>query len=339
MTRPRILYYAHHHGSGHLRHAERFARLGVAEVLVAGTRAGELRGVDAVALEPDDREPHAEPPASPFHWTPRTPAVRRRFARLHDAMTGFRPDAVLVDVSVEVACFAALAGYRTALRRMPGARGDRAHGIAYDAVDRLFAYYPELAEDPAFAAERRASASWLGMPDPGRAPVRPTAGAAGAVVALVGTGGAGLDGEELARAARSTPGRRWIAIGDAAAPADPPPNLALAGRVPSAAPWLAEAAVIVAGAGHNTVADVAAARRPAVLIPEDRPFDEQRAFARRLRDAVGVPSAERWEDVDDWPALLAEAEARPADALARALLVDERGFADAVRGLLERLLG
>lgn len=348
-ARPRIAYYAHHHGSGHLRHAARFARLGIAEVLVLGTRAGELEGrvpgIRTLALEPDDAAPHAEPDRSPFHWTPRTPAVRRRFEQLHEALAAFRPDAVLVDVSVEAAAFSVLAGWRTALRRMPGRRDDRAHEIAYDAVDRLFAYYPQAVEDPAFAAEHRGRVDWLGMAEPAapRAAARaddavPASGAA-PVVVLAGTGGDGLDGEALARAARSTPGRPWVALGRVGrAPAEVPPNLAMQGHIADPRPLLAGASAIVAGGGHNTVAAAAAARRPTVLIPEPRPFDEQAAFARRVSAVAGVPMAASWEEVDDWPALLAAAHAAPATALARTLLVDEREFAARAAGMLGRLL-
>jgi hypothetical protein len=48
------------------------------------------------------------------------------------------------------------------------------------------------------------------------------------------------------------------------------------------APALCAADVVVTHAGQNAIAEVAAARRPAVVIPEPRPHDEQEATARAL---------------------------------------------------------
>ena len=49
--------------------------------------------------------------------------------------------------------------------------------------------------------------------------------------------------------------------------------------------------MVVTHAGQNAVAEVAAARRPAVIVPEERPFHEQRTTARAL--AAG-----------DWPVIV-----------------------------------
>jgi hypothetical protein len=41
--------------------------------------------------------------------------------------------------------------------------------------------------------------------------------------------------------------------------------------------------VVITHAGQSCVADVAAARRPAIVLPQPRPFDEQHATAETLR--------------------------------------------------------
>lgn len=346
-SRRRLLYYAHHHGSGHLRHAERLARLDLAELVVVGTGAGRLPG--GVELPPDDLDPHREPEGSPFHWTPRSPAVRRRMAAFHAALEAHDPELVVVDVSVEAAAFAALAGYRVAVRRMPGDRRDRPHELAYDLADRLLAYYPESVEDPAFARERAGRCSWLGMPAPAAPDPALEAGldpahldaAEGAVVVLSGRGGDGVPAAELARAAAATPGRRWAVLGAvhgaAAELAALPNEVDLLGDQP-AAPFLARAAAIVAGAGANTVADVAAAGRPLVLVPEPRPHREQAAFAERLAATFGTPTAPSWAAAS-WPELLERAEAADPDALARGLLVSEREYGERFREAVELAVG
>ena len=60
---------------------------------------------------------------------------------------------------------------------------------------------------------------------------------------------------------------------------------------------LCKADVVVSHAGQNAVAEIAAARRPAVLVAERRPHDEQIHTARALAAAGVVRLADSWEDV------------------------------------------
>ena len=72
-------------------------------------------------------------------------------------------------------------------------------------------------------------------------------------------------------------------------------------------PWplLCSASVVVSHAGQNLIAEIAAARRPALLLPQDRPFDEQRVMASAV-EAAGLPALVRdtWPSPQEWPALL-----------------------------------
>ena len=72
--------------------------------------------------------------------------------------------------------------------------------------------------------------------------------------------------------------------------------LAGAGRwMPDIEAALATAAVVVSHAGQNAVADIAAVRTPAVLVPCPRPHAEQEHLARALAGlglAPVVPAAE-----------------------------------------------
>jgi UDP-N-acetylglucosamine--N-acetylmuramyl-(pentapeptide) pyrophosphoryl-undecaprenol N-acetylglucosamine transferase len=70
---------------------------------------------------------------------------------------------------------------------------------------------------------------------------------------------------------------------------------------------LCAADVVVAHAGQNSVADIAAARRPAIVIPQDRPFAEQDATAAVLtRERLAVVEP-HWPEPSRWPALIARA--------------------------------
>ena len=71
-------------------------------------------------------------------------------------------------------------------------------------------------------------------------------------------------------------------------------------------PWpvLCDADVVVTHAGQNAIADVAAARRPAVVIAQPRPHDEQLATARALHQAQLAVVCSSWPAPSDWNAVL-----------------------------------
>ena len=54
----------------------------------------------------------------------------------------------------------------------------------------------------------------------------------------------------------------------------------------------------------GAAADIAAAAKPAVLIPADRPFGEQHATATALADADLAVTVGGWPAVHEWPALI-----------------------------------
>ncbi len=68
--------------------------------------------------------------------------------------------------------------------------------------------------------------------------------------------------------------------------------------------------VVVGSAGGNVVAEVAAARRPYVCLPQERPFGEQHRQAAALRELGVAEVHETWPDAAAWPGVLAAAEAR-----------------------------
>ncbi|MET1036096.1 MAG: glycosyltransferase, partial [Arthrobacter sp.] len=226
---------------------------------------------------------------------------------------------------------------------------------------------PSALEDPEHLAAHGARSTYLGMVAP--APLRgpPGAGAAsGTGHAEAGVAGAGAGVTEIpcgragghrrvvvqtslggsvglggiARAAAATPGWDWMVAGNVESPVGTaPPNLRLLGVVPDPARLMESADVVVTSAGHNAIAAAAAARRPAVVIPEDRPFGEQAAFAERLRGLDGVVVARDWDAVPDWGSALGAAAAGVPDGLARALLVDRAAFRAGFERMVGRVVG
>ena len=101
-ARRRVLYYAHQHGAGHLRHAAGLASTGAFDVTVvtAHPRAAELLPADVPVIPlPSDLVPgHQQPARSPLHWSPVGTEIRARFDALHAAAQRVDPDVCVVDV-------------------------------------------------------------------------------------------------------------------------------------------------------------------------------------------------------------------------------------------------
>lgn len=351
--KPRISYYAHHMGSGHLRHAQRLAATGLAELQVASTGTASRKlfadNVQYVPLEADEgsSQLHFAPISGHLHYAPTGKPIVERFAALNAGWKAFGPDLVMVDVSVEVALFARLSGYRVALRRMPGVRTDRPHRMAYDLADALFAYYPQHLEEPLHRDSYAQKSYYLGTPAPhaarpvatrasDRAPAQDCEGTRRVVVQT--SLAASVDSSRLVEAAVRSPSWSWEVIGSVHGATDRlPENLRLHGTVEHPEQWLDAADVVISSSGHNAVAAAAASKRPTMLIPEERPHAEQAVFARMLHEAGGCAMLESWDEPVDWEGTLAKVAGRDGSALARTLLVSQDEFTAGVRRMFSSL--
>ena len=122
---------------------------------------------------------------------------------------------------------------------------------------------------------------------------------------LWGTGGQGHPTAAVAAAAAATPDWEWRIAGL------PPRGT---GSVWDQLTW---ADVVVTHGGQGAVAEVAASRRPAVVIAEDRPYDEQAATVRVLGDAGLAVALDQWPAPARWPELLRSAQALGGERWAR----------------------
>jgi hypothetical protein len=311
MTTPRIGWYVHHHGRGHLSrflavrpHLDAqvtvFSSLAAPTHLPAATEwvtlplDNDVEEHDGTVLDPAAAEPTAH---GRFHWAPHAHrGHRRRLALI--AARAERLDAVVVDVSVEVAAFVRLLGLPLALVSQPGPRDDAPHRLAFDIADLIVCPWPEGFHDLSPFGDAVARLHTVGgvsrFAGRRRAEVEP-----GTVLVLGGIGGVDERSAVWDRVRERSPGVEWRS----------------AGYLPGTFvddPWeaICRAEVVVSAAGQNSVADIAAAGRPAVLVPQDRPFQEQVTTARAL-DRAGLAVAVE-------PAAGAEAD-RDADAFAEAL--------------------
>lgn len=315
LVRGVIGYYVHHQGRGHASRAVAVAaRLGRAVTgLSSSPRPDGWTGewielprddgplTDAVVGGAASDAPDAD---GALHWAPlRHEGLRERSAAISAWIARARPAAMVVDVSVEVALLARLHGVPVVSVVLPGERSDGPHRLGFGVSSALIAAWPPIAAGMVSGL----AASDAGRLEPvgaiSRLPPSTTSGrsreSGRRVLVLAGAGGGGTDARALARARAETPDWHWDVVGGTS------------GRwIEDPWPLIVAADVVVAHAGQNAVAEIAAARRPAVIVPEDRPHDEQHATAAVLRRPEWPALV--WERFPSsgWPLLLEQAAAQ-----------------------------
>lgn len=304
-----IGYYVHHVGAGHLHRATALAE--VLDLPVTGLsslpRPAGWRG-PWVELPRDDHDPSPTgvDANGRLHWVPEHDAgLRGRMARLSAWIGEAAPALLVSDVSVEVSLLARLHGVPVLGVVLPGDRSDDAHRLGLDVCDALVGLWPEGSPDLAtgLAEAQRARLHRVGalsrFPVAAPAPRRP---GPRRVTVLAGRGGA-FDPAVLAAAQEQTPDWAWTLLGGGTWVDDP---------------WRAvvDADVVVTHAGQNALAEVAAARRPAVVLPQDRPHAEQATTASVLASGGWPVLVEPTAPADGWTERLERAAALDGSAWA-----------------------
>ncbi|GAA3670924.1 hypothetical protein EU513_08075 [Yimella sp. RIT 621] len=322
-----IGWYVHHHGSGHLQRL-----LTVAAHLTQPVTAFSCLPAppgwqgDWVELAHDvGPDPDPDPTVrGALHWAPLTvEGYQERMGQIAAWIDAERPGAMVVDVSAEVTALSRLLGVPTATIVMPGVRSDRPHVMAYDLADLLIGLWPAGAHEVSPSiADRIVNVGGVSRFDGERSPDVEVQ--SGRVLVVCGGGGISLTDNDIQQAAAAT-GWDWVARGG-----DWPASEDL---------WreLAEADVVVTFAGQNAVAEVAAARKPAVVVATERPHDEQLATVGALRRLGIVPAVDDWPSSGEWPALLRQARTQGGDAWSRwSTGHGAQDFAAAVEALADR---
>lgn len=342
MTAP-IGWYVHHHGRGHLnRAAEVIPRMQREVTILTSHPAVDPEGPwqSTVQLPLDIGTSKASAPAlRRLHHAPlHVDGLRERVALVAAWFEERRPALLVVDVSAEVTLLSRIAGVPPVVVAMRGRRTDAAHLTALDAALARVAPYPEFLEDESTPAWVRARTHYVGgfSRFDGRGLSREDARRAlrlppgdRVVVVVAGTGGSDLRPSDVAAAAAATTGWSWIAIGMAEGD-----GFRSVGWTEDPFPYLRAADVVVAGTGSSVIMEVASARRPLITIPGRRPFGEQRATARRLREHQLAIVEDRWPDLKRWPELL---EAAAASDLSRLAVLCDGSGADRAAGYLDGL--
>ena len=308
-----IGYYVHHQGRGHLSRLEAIAaHLRTPVVGLSSLPKPDGWQGDWVQLaRDDDPSPASSDDVSArgvLHWAPRHHlGLSARMATLASWVARERPAAVVVDVSVEVALLVRLCGTPVVVVALPGERTDRTHLAAYDLADALLAPWPAEAHARGWPASWTSKTWCVGglsrFDSDHRPPLLPGNGSS-RVLLLWGAGGRDADAASVDAARTATPGWTWTER----SPQRPSPDL-----------WaeLCAADVVVTHAGQNAVADVAAARAPAVVVAQRRPYGEQAATARALSRLDIADGHTSWPPADRWNEVLEGARRRGGAGWAR----------------------
>ncbi len=313
-----IGYYVHHHGMGHVarfravRDASRHWIVPISErALTDSCRRPGVR----LPSDCSSPAPSGDVTAGgALHWAPLVADISSprlgAFVRWLDAA---RPIGVVVDVSVESLLTCRLAGVPTIALRQHGDRSDDAHILGYRVANRLLAPWPIELEDPSTPQWIIDKTDHIGFVwtefSYSETESTPTAVAEVGpcdVVVLWGSGGGTLSDVAVSALADAGDARVHL-VGSpfdagVAARWTRDRRVNVVGWVDEVAPLLVNRPVVVTSAGNNTVALAARHRCPLVVVPQERPFNEQHRHAERL-DAIGAavavtsPATAPWRNV------------------------------------------
>ena len=278
---------------------------------------------------------------APVGW----PTISHAVATLTTWFAEARPDLFVVDVSAEIAQLARIASVPAVKIVQHGDRTDPGHRAAYEGCVGLLAPWAESLARPDMPDWMRvktffAGGLGAGTYDPDKVRARRRLGIGEdekLAVVISGGGGLGFPSAPLTMAARARSDIRWVTLGKVQTEwhETPPGNLDHRGWVDDPETWIAAADLVLSSAGNTTVQMIASIRRPWIVIPEWRYFDEQMCKATRLHDAGAAIMASTWPGAPgQWTALIDRAMALDPDA--QACLTDTNA-APAVADWLEDL--
>lgn len=295
----KIGYYIHHHGDGHRQRAMAIAAYAPEYFTLLGTKlAGNCGNFDYIDLE-DDKIALGDKQQNEYLWaTHYTPigvsAIKKRIQRITQWIAETEPALIVVDVSVEIAMLARLCSTPTIYVRLTGNRLDAAHIEAFSSASALLCPYHRLLEandTPYWIVKKSQFFSNLTQFHNKQNNQQKI------ITIVLGAGGHDLSLNNLIEIAQQLPDWELEAIGPIDTKISPrlPKNLKLNGWVQNPETYIEKASLIIGSSGDGLLANVIAANKPYICLPQKRPFDEQWAKARRLQEigAAIVPQGNK----------------------------------------------
>lgn len=299
MSHRPVAFYIHHQGAGHVTRAAALARsLGRPSVGISSSDVIDSIGKEAFTrfyslpldYDPSASAPEAHDSSAPdcFHYAP-VPSrwLLERTAELVSILKRENPLLLIVDVSVEVTLLARLCGIPTIVVRQHGRRTDNAHRAAYDSAEMLLAPFPKAMEDPITPASVKEKSIYFpslskhavaSKPSPEN--IRSTFGIQPSTtvgVIVLGRGGRTHTLDQFITLATWFGEIQWYLLGVVKSGSELPipDNLHVTGWTKSTIEYFAIADFVVGSAGNNSVMEVAEFAVPYIVVPENRPFEEQ----------------------------------------------------------------
>ncbi len=308
MTKPRLLYYVHAHGSGHLAIFKllepELSKYFEIIALTTNVRATEaLQGMDNILVHelPAKWGPLDIPPkhtfSKAFEETPYSKYPAERIAKLLDIVQRHQPVAFFCDGSPELAIAARSMGVPIVLVHLLGnTMIDPTQVFTYELSDHIIANFPKALQTPGYNytdktyysgfISRYAAKALLETPDE-------------TITILMGTDNYS---QELVSRMTADPSRNFVIIGNNHEYALED-NCVQLGYQTDVAQAISGNIVITA-AGQNSVAELLSLGKTLIVLPEDRPYDEQKYNAMALSDNDMALIADDQMDADEWRELL-----------------------------------
>ncbi|QPH40890.1 glycosyltransferase [Pedobacter endophyticus] len=288
-----IAFYVHHHGAGHMMRTLAIAKMlpGFGITLMGSNLKAyadrippEYNMVNLPMDTPEDDDLDFKPlDPQGLHYAPLN--IRRQRERVNLMTDFFKstfPLLLVVDVSVEVAMLATLCGVPFITVKQHGNRNDLPHLQAYHNAVGLLAPYPEKMKDndaPWILAKTFfAGGISRYQPQPDEAKLTNKQ-----IAIVIGRGGTSINIPFIQHLAKTCAEWHFNILGNLELTEHDYKNVSFLGNVTDPKAILARCAIVIGNAGHNTVMEVAALSKRFIVIPEERPFDEQVVKAEILR--------------------------------------------------------
>ncbi|MFC4211233.1 glycosyltransferase [Pedobacter lithocola] len=293
-----IAFYIHHHGSGHLMRTLQIVKaLKNHQVILMGSGLKALTELPSnikVAHLPLDIADENENTSvgniksMAFHYAPiGIKGIRNRVALMTEVFQKNYPLILVIDVSVEVALLARLAGIPTIIMRQHGNRTDLPHQLAYDSAELLIAPFSNemYVGEKDNAYKKTVFTGGFSRFDSVENNVNINQNT---VCILVGNGGTSITEMFIKSIALSCNKFHFKVLGLEQNKSNRLANLEFLGQVVNPAETIKEANIIIGNTGHNTVMEAASLNKRFVGIPENRPFDEQIEKAKSIQNRAGI---------------------------------------------------
>ncbi|MGP5551006.1 hypothetical protein ACTXNE_10010 [Psychrobacter namhaensis] len=316
----RIGYYAHHHGSGHCRQVDKLATLlstkDRKQLTVFTSLPSEaytfacIEEQQIIRLHAEDERPdEVLRGRSGEHWQPASlhysPVgnidIQKRSRQMLETIFQRKIDMMIIDVSVEIAMLCRAASIPYVYVRLPGIRDDTPHLNAFAGALGLLCPYPRVLETtltPNWVGQKTLYLGFINNPKPDVSPyhdfittlmtlsddnkaLKASLASDPIIVTVIkGYGGHEAIDKHLPELRRLLPTAFIISLG----PIDHDKRryVDIATQVDDVTPFMHHSDYLLMACGLNTIAQAYYCATPVVVLPDDRPHQEQEIMAQAL---------------------------------------------------------